>query len=320
MHRFKNILYVVEHGVDNSAALTRAIALSDTNQAKLTVFGVLESIPDDRWLTLTALTPGEALESVVAEKREQLITMINAQAGERGISIQIESGRAFLQIIRAVLRDQYDLVIKPIANRPKTIRLLSSTDMHLLRKCPCPVWIVKASDARAYRHILAAVDVDPEDAASDAQNLQILEMSMSLALAESSELHIVHAWSLAYEAFLRSPRSGFTQSDVDKMANEERGVREGWLQRLIAEIGGRNNSEAVNFIRPQLHIERGNPKLVIPALAQELGAELVVMGTLGRSGIPGFLMGNTAEEVLEQIDCSVLAIKPQGFVSPVLAA
>ena len=62
---------------------------------------------------------------------------------------------------------------------------------------------------------------------------------------------------------------------------------------------------------------RGSPSREIPALAKRLKADLVVMGTAGRSGIPGLIMGNTAETVLYQLDCSVVAIKPPGFVSPV---
>jgi nucleotide-binding universal stress UspA family protein len=49
-----------------------------------------------------------------------------------------------------------------------------------------------------------------------------------------------------------------------------------------------------------------------------LNVDLVVMGTVARAGIPGFFMGNTAESILNQIDCSVLTVKPPGFVSPVV--
>jgi nucleotide-binding universal stress UspA family protein len=55
----------------------------------------------------------------------------------------------------------------------------------------------------------------------------------------------------------------------------------------------------------------------IPELVKEHQIDLVMMGTVGRIGIPGFLMGNTAEMILNRIDCSVLAIKPEGFVTPV---
>ncbi len=56
---------------------------------------------------------------------------------------------------------------------------------------------------------------------------------------------------------------------------------------------------------------------MIPELADELDADLVVMGTVGRTGIAGLLIGNTAETILERIGCSVLAIKPSGFRSPI---
>ena len=46
---------------------------------------------------------------------------------------------------------------------------------------------------------------------------------------------------------------------------------------------------------------------------------MLVMGTVGRSGIPGLIIGNTAEKVITSIDCSVLAVKPEHFVTPVLA-
>ena len=41
------------------------------------------------------------------------------------------------------------------------------------------------------------------------------------------------------------------------------------------------------------------------------------MGTISRTGIPGILVGNTAEKLLERVDCSLLTVKPEGFVSPV---
>lgn len=56
---------------------------------------------------------------------------------------------------------------------------------------------------------------------------------------------------------------------------------------------------------------------VVPAVAQELNADLVVMGTVSRTGIPGLLIGNTAEVILNNLECSVLAVKPSGFVTPV---
>ena len=68
---------------------------------------------------------------------------------------------------------------------------------------------------------------------------------------------------------------------------------------------------------PKVHLLKGNPRKVIPKLAQDLNAGCVIMGTVSRTGIPGFVIGNTAESVMHSVDCSILAIKPHRFVSSV---
>jgi len=67
---------------------------------------------------------------------------------------------------------------------------------------------------------------------------------------------------------------------------------------------------------PEVHLLKGNPAATIDGLTRDLQADLVVMGTVGRTGIPGFFIGNTAEEVLQTTTASVLAVKPRDFISP----
>jgi nucleotide-binding universal stress UspA family protein len=64
-------------------------------------------------------------------------------------------------------------------------------------------------------------------------------------------------------------------------------------------------------------LRRGDAEDVIPRYAVAEGIDLVVMGTVARGGIAGLLVGNTAERVLKRLSCAVLALKPEGFVSPV---
>jgi len=47
--------------------------------------------------------------------------------------------------------------------------------------------------------------------------------------------------------------------------------------------------------------------------------DILVMGTVARTGIPGFVIGNTAENIVQKLSCSLMALKPRGFVSPVKA-
>ena len=75
--------------------------------------------------------------------------------------------------------------------------------------------------------------------------------------------------------------------------------------------------DATDYIRPQVHMQKGSARKVLPELARELKVDCVVMGTVARTGVSGLFMGNTAETILDQLECSVLAIKPPGFVTPV---
>ena len=85
------------------------------------------------------------------------------------------------------------------------------------------------------------------------------------------------------------------------------------MEKLEIEMG----AKSFDFLSPRTHLVEGPPGREIPLLAESVDADLVVMGTVGRSGITGVVIGNTAETVLSQLQCSVLAIKPKDFVSQV---
>ena len=97
---------------------------------------------------------------------------------------------------------------RPPENPEWSDRLFGSDDMHLMRKCPCPVWMIKPQAEKSYRRILAAVDAGDdyppaELATRHVLNLQILEMASSLALSEFAELHVAHAWVAIGERLMR---------------------------------------------------------------------------------------------------------------------
>jgi len=79
---------------------------------------------------------------------------------------------------------------------------------------------------------------------------------------------------------------------------------------------GAPRKEAAEFLKPKTHLVKA-ARREIPVLAQQLEVDLVVMGTVARTGIPGLIMGNTAEASSSSSIARWLAIKPPGFVTPV---
>lgn len=101
------------------------------------------------------------------------------------------------------------------------------------------------------------------------------------------------------------------------MVAAEAQVRESWVKHVVTSYGAAVGDGAVEYLDPQLHVIKGHAAQIVPTLARQLGADLIVMGTIARTGIAGFFMGNTAETILSAIDCSVLTVKPPGFISPI---
>ena len=320
MKRFKNILLVVDPELMNDAVFERAVALAQYNQARLTVVSVVEPVPIDFGITRYGMEPEKLRSSMIEAQKQQLQSLIDPVREQVSVSTKVLTGKPFLEVIREVLRANRDLIIKVAEGDGGLMaQLFGSTDMHLLRKSPCPVWLIKPAQAGRYKRILAAVDFDAIKMAENKKTLnrRILEMATSLALSESCELHIAHAWEALAERSLRSLNMGISVADADAYVEEVRQQQHNQLDGLLRELATWMGKDALSFAKPQLHLLKGNAKEEIPRLASELGVDLIVMGTLARAGVPGFIMGNTAETILNRIDCSVLAIKPENFVTPV---
>lgn len=319
MKRFNNILCVVAPGAGRKPALARAVTLAENNQARLTVVGVSERVTAGIGMPAGGPISADLQAAIVSEHERELESLLEPYRQRVDVQVKVLVGTPFLEIIREVLRNGRDLVIKTIEPRDWQDRLFGSNDMHLLRKCPCPVWIMLPGEASNYRRILAAVDFDPMQEGGEANdsNRLILELASSLALSDFAELHVVHAWEPVMENLMRVFSSDLSEEQIAANVARERRERLARLERLTGRLRDWLGAEAYEYLSPRLHLRQGNPRKEIPALARQIEADLVVMGTVARTGIPGFIVGNTAETILNQIDCAVLAIKPPGFATPV---
>lgn len=318
MKRFKNILYVAHPSGIILKAFHHAVGLAERNEARLTILQVIERIPP----YLNRLTPLLLRQIRLEEQKAALDRLCEWVEGRVKTEAKLIEGKVFLEVIRDVLRNERDLVVKSVEGSDGAMtRLFGTTDMHLLRKCPCPVWLIKPTDLDPFRRIMAAVDfneLDPTDRDStEPLNRKILEMAGSLAFHEHSELHVVHAWYPIGERVLRGARAGMTKEEVDSYVKDIRMLHRRWLDQLMRKAKNWIGPEQFQAIRPKTHLPNGTAREIIPDLARRLEVDLVVMGTVARTGMPGLIIGNTAESILSDIGCSVLAVKPEGFATPI---
>jgi nucleotide-binding universal stress UspA family protein len=178
-----------------------------------------------------------------------------------------------------------------------------------MRKCPCPVWVIKPGQPTHFNRILVAVDLVKDDHERAALAKKIMELATSLARSRQSELLIMHTWSMFGESILRG-RGEISNEAIEKLLQETRNEHRQWLIELIQQ-------HSLEDLKSEVYLFKGDPGTLIIDLAQVKKVDLIVMGTVSRAGLSGLLIGNTAEKVLQQAKCSMLTVKPEGFISPV---
>ena len=307
MKRFKKILCFVGGSADPCPGLKSAADLAERNEARLTLIDVLPEATESAWLTV----PGKPeLEEMLVTSRVHDLEEMAVELRGRGLAVDtvVTKGNPFVELIRRVVLHEQDLVIKTAQGLENRLGgLLGTTALHLMRKCPVPVWVVKPPQVDPFGRVLAAVDPKPENGGVDALSIKVLELAASLAESSQSRLHIMHAWWMSSEAMLRGRRLNLPPAEIDGLLREVRGAAEKSLETLVSRVD-------LGRIPFELHIVKGQPFEVISGFASQ--SDVAVMGTLSRGGVDGLLIGNTAERILRQVDCSVLAVKPEGFRTP----
>ncbi|MDJ0833966.1 MAG: universal stress protein [Gammaproteobacteria bacterium] len=309
MQRFKNILFYVDGQDAPSASLSRAVKLAESNEARLTLVDVIEPVD----------TPSEIksrfhveLSDLLKEQRGQALQQLCEpfQQEDHLIYTKVLVGLSFVEIIKYVDNGEFDLLIKQ-ARPPAGIseRIFGSHDLHLLRKCPCPVLIDRPGSSAHYQRILAAVDTKPTESGSS--DTLVMDLATSLAEREQAGLDVIHAWDLQGESTFRSGRFRLPGMELENMLRHQAEIQQDKLADLLGNYGMKVDDDNV-------HLVKGESAEAINQLAEHQASDIIVMGTVGRVGIPGLFIGNTAEEVLQTTQSSVLAVKPQGFKSPVL--
>ena len=309
MQRFKNLLLVHEPGARGRKARSRAVDLALRNQARVKLLEVCDPLPSSVAIYESPEGPVN-LQEVVAREREDNLDRLVSEMSEAGVWVEAKVlfGSPFLSILREVEEGGHDLVLLTTeGDGGVREHLFGTTSRHLLRKCPCPVWVVRPSRRRKKFRVLAAVN--PAETHPSGRDLDrtVLDMASSLARMYDGELDVAHVWQ-------RAPKSGRVNRKVVARWNEE--LCQAAEQRVADLLEGHD----LAGLEPRIHLPGGPTGLRLAEVAARQRSDIIVMGTLGRAGLRGLFMGNTAETVLQHIDASVLAVKPEGFVSPVKLA
>lgn len=300
MDRFRSILVDVDALAAVHPAMERAVEVARACGARLKLVDVV-AIPGD----VRGYLP-ESLEDVLIRQRRERLEALGAAAGV-AVECDVLRGRASIELVREVLRTGHDLLIRSHARDLAAPKAFGAIDMQLFRQCPCPVWAVGSSATTAPRRVLAAVHATADDVEEQALNRKIIEATLLVAGFGSGTVTVLQVWSAFGEDLLRGHSKPADVAAYVKTASDTARTA---LDDLVTSFGNRLEAARVE-------LKKGDPEDIIPRFVVSEGIDLVVMGTVARTGVAGFIIGNTAERLLQRLICSVFAVKPDGFRTPV---
>ena len=258
--------------------------------AEITFFHVIEApntlLPDE----------GKHLHELIHARIEPFLNNLIKESKSRGIqaNYRIDAGTPTDRLIKAAEEDKHDLVMVCFHRDEAALERLfhGSTSKRLLRYCPAPVWVVSPQhQTPALQHILVAVDF------SDA-SASCVAFAQALHDLAGTELYLIHA--LEYPAALALRRTANSDDVIDQYRKNIRKEAKAKVKELLGE-----KLDEWHVFLVDHPIARQ-----MKDLCEQKSIELVIMGTVARTGVAGFFMGNTAERILTKLDTPVLALKP----------
>jgi len=143
--------------------IKRAILLAKNEKAESTTLDVVRTFPQDSLGSFDGEKISELQQASMDQRKRRLETFLRKiGSGTIHISIRVIGGDPPVEIIKAVVRDHYDLVMLTAEDSgPIKDRGLGVTFLRLIRRRPCPVWVVKSSSRSRYKSILAVQEGRP---------------------------------------------------------------------------------------------------------------------------------------------------------------
>lgn len=294
------LVAVADPTVGINKAIRRAGALARNTGASIELFNAIPSGTS----TGSAHAAAEQFTRFAADRNRRLLErMANRLRREEIIFVtNVQTGYAVHEaILRQVRLSKADLLVIEARKHNVFARLLlTQTDFELIRRCPVPLLIVKGRAAWRSPRILAAIDPFHSNDKPSELDGAIVDAACAMAAIARGSVHATHVYR---------PLAGYIPGEpigatvLAAIPAQEKAYRSAVRRRFAEAL------ERYGIGKSRGHLVCGDPAFKLPELARSLRAGLVVMGAISRSGLKRIFIGNTAEHVLDSLQCDLLVVK-----------
>ncbi len=300
MDRLKSVVVGVDFSEFSQVALDQAARIARCNQAKLHVIHVIGSaVVDDLQESLGAPTDEfhDEVRAAALQRVEEMVAKTDTEGVDTALKVVI--GAPFYEILRCVRDASGDLLA--LGTRGSSVRSVGpgTVATKCVRKAAAKVLLVRQDHPGPFKNVVACIDFSDH-------SRQVVEQAVRVSLQDKANLHVIHAF---YPPWKRLHYMAPTrQASPDYQGQYKRHLDDrmhGYLEPFSAET---------SQLTVECHlIESDDAAGAIVDFKADVGADLVVLGARGRTGLKALLLGTTAERVIRESACSVLTVKPEGF-------
>jgi universal stress protein E len=301
------VLVVVDPTASAHPAVERATWLARNKPAIIELF-ISDYAPQLADPRFHGVPQGDSRAALIERHRRRL-EQIAEPLRSSGLSVDIDARfdhPLHDSIVKKALDSGADLVIKDTHYHSVLKRsIFSNTDWSLIRNCGATLWLVKPRPPGQRPCFVAAVDPLHERDKPAELDHRILGTAKDLAAALGGDVHVFHAFDVATAIAVSTDAVTMPIAvPMNEIADAMRAAHSEAVERLCREHG----------VPPErTHIQQGATRQALLAVTEQLRADAVVMGALSRSGVKGFFLGNTAEDVLDRLHCDLVIVKPASF-------
>ena len=312
MEKISKILSVIDPTVEDQPGLRRAawLAKSCGAELELLVCYYNEYLSGDRLFDSPSL---EKARSEVIANQEKHLEELAEPIRQDGVVVTTTATwdhPLYEGIVRQAIASGADVVVKDTHHHSAVTRaLLTNTDWNLIRTCPVPLWLVKPHELADPPVIVAAIDPMHQHDKPAALDDEILQLSKLIGERVSGVVHAFHSYD---------PRIAVTTATANAYIPVSLPFDE--IEQQMHEDHEKRFNEITTFHgldEEHAHLVAGLTHEELPAIAENLKADVVVMGAVARNRWKRLFIGATAERTLEHLPCDLLIIKPDWFQTPV---
>lgn len=313
MTNVKTILADVDPTDTDGLAIERARQLAAPSGAAV----CLLLTAYDQSLTGGVLSDREGLEKARQEYLDKLRGWLDERARplrDAGIAVTTEvvwHSPRYDSLLSRAADLHADVIVRAARKHSKLDRLFfAASDWELVRRAPQPVWVVKKKADFGETGVRVLAAVDPAHPFETKANLdrKLVAAATRIARLFGGAAHVFHAWNPAATI---TPVAGAGHHAAvpaltvgQELIEELRGQRQQQLDRLVADF---------EIPAENVHLIAGDTRSALDELAEELEIDVVVAGAVARGRLERLLVGSTAEQLLDAVDCDIVVIKPDAF-------